>query len=112
MTKIWLPVSAGKNRIQRQIDEYHDPADAPEVYRVGPNRAPILIPGASEMDPIHLRDIIQWQDELAYNEAKKEDKKKEQFKAVTADQVQDFKNALKARSQWEEKKRVERGDSI
>ena len=112
MSKIWLPVSAGKNRIQRQIDEYHDPADAPEVYRGGPNRSPILIPGALEMDLIQLKDIIQWQDELAHEEAKKDKVKKEQAKAVTADQVQDFKNALKARSEWETKKRVERGNSI
>ena len=112
MTKIWLPVSTGKNRIQRQIDEYHDPEDAPEVYRVGPNRAPILIPGAREMDLIELRDLIQWQEELACDEAKREKVKKEQAKAVTADQVKDFKNALKARAEWEQKKRVDRGDSI
>ena len=82
-----------------------------DTFYVGPKATPVYIPGASTLySQTQLDEILAWQTEREERELAKEQKRIAETADVTADQVREMQEALKARVVWEDKRKIARGE--
>ena len=112
MANIWLPMSAGQSHIAEKYVDSHATED-PTVFIVGPEggEQPIKIPDAPHLDLIQLKDILEWQDEIAHQKHKEQqvknaEKAKIRNKPGYSDKLADAKAAMVARSDWARNKKL------
>jgi len=112
MANIWLPMSAGQSHIAKKYVDSHATQD-PTVFIVGPEggKQPVKIPDAPTLDPIQLKDILEWQDEVAYQNHKEQQKKEAEKAKIRSqpgyvDKLGDAKAAMVARSDWARNKKL------
>ena len=110
MANLWLPMSAGKSHIAKKYVDSHATED-PTIFIVGPEdgEQPVKIPDAPHLDPIQLKDILEWQDEVAYQNHKEQQKKEAEKVKIRnrpdfADRVAENREAMKNRVNWEKEK--------
>ena len=112
MTNIWLPMSAGQTHIAKKYVDSHATND-PTVFIVGPEggRQPVKMPDAPTLDPMQLKDILEWQDEVAHDNYKSRQEKEKELNEIRnkpgyADRVKELKEALSNRAEWEREKKL------
>ena len=105
---------AGKKRIivpPSTTEKYGFKHVEEDTFYVGPKATPIYIPGASTLySQAQLDEILDWQTEREEGEFAKEQKRIAETADVTADQVREMQEALKARVVWEDKRKIARGE--
>jgi len=105
-------MSAGKSHISKKYIDSHATQD-PTVFIVGPEggRQPVKIPDAPTLDPIQLKDLLEWQDEVAHDNYKSKQEKEKELDEIRnkpgyADRVKELKEALASRGEWERTKEL------
>ena len=112
MANLWLPMSAGKSHISKKYIDSHATQD-PTVFIVGPKggEQPVKIPDAPTLDPSQLKDILEWQDEVAHENYKEQQTKEAEKDKIRnrpdfADRVAENREAMKNRANWERNKKL------
>ena len=101
--RIIVPPSTTEKYVFKHVEE--------DTFYVGPKATPIYIPGASTLySQAQLDEILDWQTEREEGEFAKEQKRIAETADVTADQVREMQEALKARVVWEDKRKIARGE--
>jgi len=82
-----------------------------DTFYVGPKATPVYIPGASTLySQGQLDEILAWQTEREEEQFAKDQKRIAETADVTADEVREMQEALKARVVWEDKRKIARGE--